>query len=170
MKIKRYPLPHFNERPSDTVIDTIVIHSMYAKGYPDNTQILNCIEVLDKNKVSAHYSIDRRGTIWQHVEENARAWHAGKSCLPAINDKPEREDVNNFSIGIEVIGVYAERFKKSQYRALNQLVSEIMLRYPIKVIVSHSAIAPGRKTDPGPSFSWNKIKKTLLKKPVRIIP
>ncbi|MFZ9097813.1 MAG: 1,6-anhydro-N-acetylmuramyl-L-alanine amidase AmpD, partial [Methylophilaceae bacterium] len=30
--------------------------------------------------------------------------------------------------------------------------------YNIIDIVGHSDIAPHRKTDPGPSFDWNKIK------------
>ncbi|MBT6327119.1 MAG: 1,6-anhydro-N-acetylmuramyl-L-alanine amidase AmpD, partial [Candidatus Thioglobus sp.] len=29
--------------------------------------------------------------------------------------------------------------------------------YPIKDIVGHSDVSPGRKTDPGDKFEWSKI-------------
>lgn len=167
MKIKSYPLPHFNDRPKNTLIDTVVIHSMYAKGYRHKTHSLNCFEVLNLSEVSSHYSIDRSGTIWQHVEESHRAWHAGKSILPALKNSTSRENVNDFSIGIEVIGVFGQRFKARQYRALNNLLAAIISRHPIQAVVGHRAIAPERKVDPGPSFKWNKIR--LVKRQIQII-
>jgi AmpD protein len=157
MKLKSYPLSHFNERPQGIKIDCIVIHSMYAKGEARKTSALRSFQVLEENKVSSHYSIDRRGQVWQHVAEDKRAWHAGESLLDG------KSNVNDFSIGIELIGVYNQRFRARQYRALISLIKDISLRQPIKVITSHSHIAPGRKIDPGPSFCWQKLKLGLRK-------
>ena len=46
--------------------------------------------------VSAHYLVDEDGTTYQLVDEEMRAWHAGKSRWRGI------KDVNSASIGIEI--------------------------------------------------------------------
>src|SRR5476651_594419 len=48
-------------------------------------------------KVSAHYTIDEEGTVYAHVPEARRAWHAGKSFWAGVTD------VNARSIGIEMV-------------------------------------------------------------------
>ena len=163
VQIKQYPLPHFNDRPEHTLIDTIVIHSMYAKDSRNTTSAVNCFKTLDDNKVSSHFSIDRQGLIWQHVSCAKRAWHAGKSSLPAIDysETTDRENFNDFSIGIELIGVWGQRFKKRQYRSLNSLLKELCRQFPIRIIISHQRISPDRKNDPGPSFRWDIVKRSL---------
>lgn len=157
MKINSFPLPHFNQRPENVKIDTIVIHSMYAKDHRFQTSAINCFKILDENNVSSHYSIDKQGNIWQHVDTINRAWHAGKSKLES------RENVNDFSIGIELIGVWGQRFRAKQYKSLNSLLVKLCKEFPIKVIVSHQKIAPERKQDPGPSFRWDIVKRAMRK-------
>jgi AmpD protein len=34
-------------------------------------------------------------------------------------------------------------------------------RYPIRDLAGHAEIAPGRKTDPGPSFEWQRLRSLL---------
>src|SRR5215475_3681742 len=48
-------------------------------------------------KVSAHYTIDEDGTVYAHVPEDRRAWHAGRSFWGGSRD------VNTHSIGIELV-------------------------------------------------------------------
>ena len=169
MKIKYYPLNHFNERPADITIDTIVIHSMYAKGQSKPTAALPCFKILDENKVSSHFSIDRLGTVWQHVEDSKRAWHAGKSSMPPSAKHPSpRENVNDFSIGIEMIGVWSERFRARQYRSLIRLIAELLKKFPIETIVSHQSIAPDRKNDPGPSFRWDILRRGMRRRKIHV--
>lgn len=48
-------------------------------------------------KASAHFVVGRRGEITQLVPTNVKAWHAGKSSYRG------RSNVNNFSIGIEIV-------------------------------------------------------------------
>ena len=48
-------------------------------------------------RVSSHYTVDEDGTIYQHVPENSRAWHAGVSYWAGARD------INARSIGIEVV-------------------------------------------------------------------
>ena len=48
-------------------------------------------------KVSAHYTVDEDGTIYAHVPEECRAWHAGVSYWAGARD------INARSIGIEIV-------------------------------------------------------------------
>ncbi|HSF71853.1 MAG TPA: N-acetylmuramoyl-L-alanine amidase, partial [Methylotenera sp.] len=50
-----------------------------------------------------------------------------------------------------------EAFEAAQYKTLKKLITCLKNNYPILGIVGHSDIAPGRKTDPGPYFDWQKI-------------
>ncbi|TMH02207.1 MAG: 1,6-anhydro-N-acetylmuramyl-L-alanine amidase AmpD, partial [Betaproteobacteria bacterium] len=34
-------------------------------------------------------------------------------------------------------------------------------RYPITDIAGHDAVAPGRKTDPGPAFDWTYYRRLI---------
>ena len=154
LNLLQHPLPHFNERPVGTAIDTLVIHSMYALGHPDIFSPEACIQILNEHEVSAHYAIARDGQIYTLVPDDKRAWHAGVSKMP-ISDNP-RENVNNFSIGIELIGSMESGFTDRQYQALTELTLNLCSKHPIKFITGHEQISPGRKTDPGSSFDWQK--------------
>ncbi|HJY09019.1 MAG TPA: N-acetylmuramoyl-L-alanine amidase, partial [Bryobacteraceae bacterium] len=52
-------------------------------------------------------------------------------------------------------------FTDLQYQALAALTRTLQSRYPITGIVGHSDIAPGRKTDPGPCFDWERYRAAL---------
>jgi hypothetical protein len=133
-------------------IDTLVIHNSYdISGNPYDFQgILN--EWKDYG-VAPHYLIDRSGEIYQLVDEKNIAYHAGVSQVP-----DGRTDVNNFSIGIELMNTQEDKLSGSQYSALNNLIKDIKKRHSIKYILGHSQIAPGRKTDPW-NMDWSKINK-----------
>lgn len=102
-------------------------------------------------KVSAHFLIRRDGSLIQFVSCLDRAWHAG------ISSWQGRERCNDFSVGIELEGTDHEAFTAEQYQTLNDLINGIKNAYPINAIVGHSDIAPGRKTDPGPYFDWQRL-------------
>lgn len=102
-------------------------------------------------KLSAHFFIRRDGEIIQFVPCHKRAWHAGESSWRG------RERCNDFSIGIELEGCDDQPFAAAQYEMLAELARAIKAVYPIRDIVGHSDIAPGRKTDPGPHFDWKKF-------------
>ena len=55
---------------------------------------------------------------------------------------------------------YTER----QYEVLASVTAAICVEYPqitAERIVGHSHIAPGRKTDPGEAFDWDRYKQML---------
>jgi AmpD protein len=127
----------------------------------DSSDPERCAQVLDDNKVSAHYLISRRGKVFSLVPEKERAWHAGLSKMPAFMGGDE--GVNDFSIGIELIAKDHQLFTKSQYKALSELTEQICRRFPIRYVVGHQDIAlpKGRKSDPGERFDWNSYREML---------
>jgi len=116
-------------------------------------------------KVSAHYLIDEDGRIFRLVDEDKRAWHAGRSHWRGITD------VNSASIGIELVNPGHEfgyrEFTDAQMGALIPLVAEIKERHAITRgnVVGHSDIAPARKQDPGELFNWHALARLRLALP-----
>lgn len=154
------PSPNFNERP-DTSIDTLVIHHISlpvgqfgGRFIEDffcnrlNVELDPYFKEIGHLEVSSHFLIDRQGHLTQFVSCNDRAWHAGMSNLF------ERDQCNDFSIGIELEGTGETAFTSAQYETLAKLTNILKRKYPIQHIVGHSDISPGRKTDPGLSFDW----------------
>ncbi len=148
----------FEERPEGIEIDTIILHSMHNPARKDRFSAQSCKECLDKYGVSSHYLIDLDGTVWQLVAEDKKAWHAGTSTMPGDG----RKSVNDFSIGIELIGTEDRDFTPSQYRALALLTQEILSRHPVRYIYGHCDVAPDRKTDPW-GFDWFRYQQDILR-------
>jgi N-acetylmuramoyl-L-alanine amidase len=108
-------------------------------------------------KVSAHYTVDRDGTVYAHVPESLRARHAGISFWAGSRD------VNSRSIGIEIVNPGHEfgyvPFAEVQTESVLELSREILSRHPIPPsnVVGHSDVAPNRKQDPGELFPWARL-------------
>ncbi len=179
---RHLPLKNSKARDPGVEVDTILIHFCSdVVAHPDNPydfkRIFNGFII---GRVSAHYLIDRSGKIFEMVELDRAAWHAGKGKVPG---KPERENrLNEFSVGIELMGMGnlnemlrfmpEDRFSKVkpddigytkfQYESLRKLISALRQKYPaIKLdnqhIYGHDQYAPGRKNDPGVLFEWSEI-------------
>ena len=168
LNIQHIASPNVDARPNCN-IDMIVIHniSLPPYEYGGNGVVELFTNQLDTNahpyyaeihtlKVSSHFFIRRDGSLIQFVSCLARAWHAG------VSKWQERERCNDFSVGIELEGSDIDGFETAQYTTLIQLIQALRLQYPIQHIVGHDAIAPGRKTDPGPYFDWDTVN-TLIK-------
>jgi hypothetical protein len=135
------------------VIDTIIIHSVFNAIEGDPYSAGGIIKEYQLNKVAAHYLIDREGRIYQTAPLEAMAYHAGKSQMP-----DGRTDVNNFSIGIELIYRDSESPNEAQYQALAKLIKYLRQDYeiPDKNILGHRDVSPAAKTDPW-NFDWGKV-------------
>ncbi|MEM7195409.1 MAG: 1,6-anhydro-N-acetylmuramyl-L-alanine amidase AmpD [Pseudomonadota bacterium] len=162
------PSPNYDFRPDVDDISVIVIHAI---SLPPDTfggdfvESFFCNELepsahpyfgeIRELQVSAHFYIKRSGELLQFVSGNHRGWHAGQSRFDG------RTAVNDFSIGIELEGCDTVDFESVQYDVLATLVTALRVEYP-KIdsdrIVGHSDIAPGRKTDPGPHFDWDRLR------------
>lgn len=122
--------------------------------------------IFEAYKVSSHYAIARNGDIVRFVADEDRAYHAGTSTMPVPGD--DRTGLNDFTIGIELMSSHPDlddevktpedAYTKEQYKALEDLMKYLCENHPIKYVVGHDEIAPGRKTDPGPLFQWDKIR------------
>jgi AmpD protein len=163
-EVRHLRSPHVDARPIGTSIDVLVIHHISLPpgefvgdgierlfmGTLDATEH-SSFEPLAGLRVSAHFLIRRDGSITQFAACGARAWHAGESRFL------ERQRCNDFSIGIELEGTGDIPYDADQYRALVRLIHSLQRVYPLVWIVGHSDISPGRKTDPGASFDWNRL-------------
>lgn len=123
------------------------------------------ISVLTQQAVSSHYLVNSYddNEIYQLVDENKRAYHAG------ISYWRKDQNLNDTSIGIEIVndGYTADStgtktfpgFPEEQVKKVAALVKDLATRYnvPATNILAHSDIAPTRKQDPGPMFPWKKL-------------
>lgn len=122
------------------------------------------VSVLTQQSVSAHYLVNalNDSDIYQLVDENKRAYHAGISSWRGT------QSLNDTSIGIEIVneakdlsggGYDFPPFPDYQVEKIAALVKDLANRYmiPPTNIVAHSDIAPTRKQDPGPMFPWKKL-------------
>jgi AmpD protein len=166
--VRRVASPNFDARPADSAIGLLVIHGI---SLPPNEYGGDAIERFFTNTleysehpyfeqlrgvtVSSHFLVRRDGQVVQFVPCNKRAWHAGASTWNGC------ARCNDFSIGIELEGSDFEPYTGLQYAALARLTRCLKRAYPIRDIVGHSDIAPGRKTDPGPFFDWDEFRKRL---------
>ena len=173
---QRSPSPNRDPRPEGTSVELLVIHNIsLPPGEFGGTAIVelfgNCLDCtrhpfyadLVDLHVSAHFLIDRGGTITQFVSCAERAWHAGASCFEG------RARCNDFSIGVELEGTDHVPFEDAQYRELARLTDALRDAYPLRAVRGHSDIAPGRKTDPGPHFDWRRYA-ALAALPARFLP
>ncbi|MCP4285996.1 MAG: 1,6-anhydro-N-acetylmuramyl-L-alanine amidase AmpD [Gammaproteobacteria bacterium] len=158
--------PNQDSRPAGCTVDLLVIHNislppkqfggpwiddlfhnqLNPAEHPYFAGIFNC-------RVSSHLLIRRDGELLQYVPLCQRAWHAGESCFQGS------KACNDFSIGIELEGTDDTPYTDEQYQKLVVTTKNIMSLYPSitrERITGHSDIAPGRKTDPGPVFDWNR--------------
>ena len=91
LKIFQNPSPNFGNRRGFVTPNMVVLHYTAMKSSDDAIARMSD----PKSEVSAHYLIDKFGKIIQLVDEQKRAWHAGRGYWGEIND------VNSHSIGIE---------------------------------------------------------------------
>jgi len=162
---------HFDARPAGVLPELLVVHGI---SLPPGEFGGPCIDRLftgtlppdghpyfreiAAQRVSAHALIRRDGQIVQYVPFGERAWHAGQSAYRG------RTACNDFSIGVELEGTDDIPYTDAQYDALAALSAALLAAYPslsAQAIAGHSDVAPGRKTDPGPSFDWARFRGLL---------
>ena len=141
---------------SNRKIDYLIYHHIEASS------INEAIEMLEYHEVSAHYIIDKIGNIFQVVDDNDIAFHAGISYWNKCTN------LNSKSIGIEMINSnpFNSSFSKQQIKSAIDLGLNLINKYNIKsrYVLGHSDIAYNsenglldRKQDPSHLFDWKKL-------------
>jgi AmpD protein len=165
----RVDSPNFGPRPPATEVTLALIHSI---SLPPGIYGGDAIERLFTNRldwdadpyfkqirgaeVSAHFLIRRDGELLQFVSATERAWHAGRSNWRG------RDNVNDFSLGIELEGLEGNPFEPLQYERLVTLLKAARAALPsLNEVVGHEHVAPGRKQDPGSGFDWSWLAQRL---------
>ena len=120
-----------------------------------------------RTHASAHYVIGRYGEVGRVVDPNThRAWHAGKSYWWNEIERDWQYNVNNFGIGVELIGDGNFcSFTDKQYTSLEMLVRRLIINLnmpSINCLVGHELISNKKvrddfKIDPGKFFNWDRI-------------
>ncbi len=186
IKIIQYPSPNFEERKDK--ISYLIIHATSTRNLEHTFSFL--VHSQKPKRVSAHYVIDRDGTVYQLVPDEKKAFHAGLSNWNNYNHKKRTISLNDASIGIEfqcsTQNGELQRFTKKQINVGLKLCHFLMEKYKIspRNVLAHSDIAPNRRKDPGLFFPWRTFgkagiglwtdrtspkKETLLKLPIEKI-
>lgn len=168
---RQCPSPNCDQRPEGCVPDLIVLHNITLPPYEFGGHWIDQLftnqldpqahpffATIQHLRVASHILIRREGEVVQYVPFHQRAFHAGVSRYQG------RERCNDFSIGIEIEGTDFEPFTAAQYQVLERLLIDLVQAYPtlsLEHITGHEHIAPGRKTDPGPYFDWQRLSKSL---------
>ena len=152
----------YSATSQDSRVQYLIIH-FTAEDFPRS------LKVLTQGPVSSHYLVTERqgdapAKVYQLVDENRRAYHAGVSSWKGATA------LNASSIGIEIVNLGGRRgvngvglnfqdFDPEQMDRVVELVKDIVTRHQIKPdrILGHSDIAPTRKNDPGPKFPWKRL-------------
>ena len=144
----KHPSPNFGDRRGRRV-ELVVLHYTAMASAAEALARL-CDPVAE---VSAHYLIDRDGTVFSLVNEAHRAWHAGAGAWAGEGD------VNSRSLGIELQNMGAEPFAERQMASLEGLLRKVMQRHGLgpAAVIGHSDMAPERKGDPGARFDWRRL-------------
>jgi AmpD protein len=176
---RQEPSPNCDDRPPGVEPDLIVVHgislppgefggpwidrlftnALPPDGHPYFAEVAGL-------RVSAHLLIRRSGEVVQYVPFQRRAWHAGVSSWAG------RERCNDYSIGIELEGADHSPYESTQYAMLARVIAVLCRSYPPLTpdrVVGHSDVAPGRKSDPGPSFDWPRLR-SLVRFELEVAP
>ncbi len=173
---RRIDSPNQGPRPENVAVDLALIHSISLPpgGYGGDAIERLFTNTLDWSahpyfeqirglEVSSHFVIRRDGEALQFVAIGARAWHAGRSVWRG------RENCNDYAVGIELEGLEGEHFEPAQYARLAALLQALAGVLPLREVVGHEHVAPGRKCDPGPGFDWARLQ-SLTGWPDRYFP
>jgi AmpD protein len=163
--------PHCDARPAGVQADLILVHGIslpprqYGGPWIERLFTGNLppakhpyFAEIHGMRVSSHLLVRRDGGVVQFVPFQMRAWHAGAS------EYQGRAACNDFSIGIELEGADDEPYEDVQYAATAELIRALLAAYPALSaarIVGHSDVAPGRKSDPGPAFDWQRLRSRI---------
>ena len=135
-----YRSPRNVERSLRKATTLIVLHTTEAHAKSSLNKL--------SERGEAHYCVVEDGTVYRIVDRDREAFHAGRSMWQG------KDDCDEFSIGIEVVGHHDQAVTLQQLDALKELIARLKWIYsvPDARVVCHSHIAYGAPN------SWHKKK------------
>ena len=135
-----YHSPRNKERPLRKATTLIVLHTTEAHAKSSLNKL--------SERGEAHYCVVEDGTVYRIIDRDREAFHAGRSMWQG------KEDCDEFSIGIEVVGHHDKAVTLQQLAALKELIARLKRLYSVTDarVVCHSHIAYGAPN------SWHKKK------------
>ena len=127
----RYHSPRNPERRVRASTELIVLHTTEAPARSSLNKL--------SDRGEAHFCVTEDGGVFAIVDRDRLAFHAGRSMWNG------KEDVDNFSIGIECVGYHDKPMPMAQIVAIRELVKDLqrMYRIPDHCVVCHSHVAYG---------------------------
>jgi N-acetyl-anhydromuramyl-L-alanine amidase AmpD/outer membrane biosynthesis protein TonB len=135
-----YRSPRNKERPLRKATTLIVLHTTEAHAKSSLNKL--------SERGEAHYCVVEDGTVYRIIDRDREAFHAGRSMWQG------KEDCDEFSIGIEVVGHHDQAVTLMQLAALKELIARLKRMYSVTDarVVCHSHVAYGAPN------SWHKKK------------
>ena len=126
-----YVSPRNGERARRAATTFIILHTTEGEAKPS-------LRKLSKNG-EAHYCVDRDGTVYRIVDRSRVAYHCGVSMWRG------RRNLDDVSVGIEVVGYHDRALTRAQYAALRELVLTLQKIYGVKDanVMPHAQVAYG---------------------------
>ena len=119
------------QRPQRKITAFIVLHTTEGpkRGSLDKVQ----------RNGEAHYFVDQAGQVYKIVDRDRIATHAGRSMWNGS------KDIDQYSIGVEVVGYYNQAITSAQNTSLAALVAELQRIYRIADdhVLTHCMVAYG---------------------------
>ena len=127
----RYRSPRNPERRVRASTELIVLHTTEAPARSSLNKL--------SDRGEAHFCVTEDGGVFAIVDRDRVAFHAGRSMWNG------KEDVDNFSIGIECVGYHDKPMPVAQLTAIRGLVKDLkaMYRIPDERVVCHGHVAYG---------------------------
>ena len=127
----RYRSPRNPERRVRASTELIVLHTTEAPARSSLNKL--------SDRGEAHFCVTEDGGVFAIVDRDRVAFHAGRSMWNG------KEDVDNFSIGIECVGYHDKPMPVAQLAAIRGLVKDLKAMYciPDERVVCHSHVAYG---------------------------
>jgi N-acetylmuramoyl-L-alanine amidase len=159
--------PNYDSRPAPPLgtVDAIMLHG--TGGAISSALSWLCTE---RSHVSAHYVIGKSGSIYELVDPDKRAWHAGEGYWDVDHDGKVdygETSANAWSIGYEFENTNSghDPWPAKQILSGAWLARRHRRQYPqikMRNIIRHKDYAPGRKVDVAENFPLDKFKKMVM--------
>ena len=126
-----YYSPRNPERELRSSTRYIILHTTEAPG---GSSLMTL-----RDKGEANFCVDTDGRVYRIIDHRRTAFHCGRSMWEG------RANIDDYAIGIEVVGYHNRDITTAQYQALASLLTELkfIYRVPDERVLTHSMVAYG---------------------------